>query len=225
MNTYSHGQKGSALIISLMVIIIFAGASAAFLSISTYRNHEAVMSREHIRAFYAAEAGISASVGEIIADYDYDSNGKGNVTGTFNEGTYAVSAVDEGNEIWTLTSTGTYGDYTRRLEVVVGPKIYIPWEYAAFGGSSVDAGGISLCDSYDSDVGTYASQVSGDHAGENGNIASNGNITASGTADVYGDATPGPGDSVTIAISGLITGTILFEPRSIPCEDNPLSTA
>jgi hypothetical protein len=46
-------------------------------------------------------------------------------------------------------------------------------------------------DSYDSTVGTYASQVKGGHAGSKGNLATNGSISASGSGTIFGDATPG----------------------------------
>ena len=67
----------------------------------------------------------------------------------------------------------------------------------AFGAEGATVTGNTVCDSYDSAKGTYASQASGDHAGENGDVGSNGDIRVSGVVKVYGDATPGPGCTVT----------------------------
>ncbi len=211
MRNFTESEKGSAFIVALVAIIALSGASAAFLSITLYRNKEAAMSHDRLVTLYIAEAGVSASIAELSADsgngIDYDSDGLGDVSGNFAGGNYSVTAVDDGNDVWTLTSTGTYKDETRRIEVVAARKIDSPFTHAAFGGTSLDMSGVTLCDSYDSDNGSYASQVSGDHAGENGTVASNGDISVGSNAYVWGDATPGPDGSVTGAenISGLTT--------------------
>src|SRR5206468_10450427 len=60
-----------------------------------------------------------------------------------------------------------------------------------FGVNSIRMSG-GIADSYDSAAGTYASQVVGGHASDSGSVGSNGNITLSGSAQIWGDATPGP---------------------------------
>jgi hypothetical protein len=204
MRKTAKSQRGNTIIIALIAIIALSGASAALLSVSVYRIREAVMAHENSRVFYTADAGIGASMAEITANHDYDNDGMGDVSGSFDGGNYSVCATDGGNDIWTITSTGTYNGYKRGIEVVIGRKITSPFEKAAFGGTSLSASGTPICDSYDSDDGTYASQVDGDHAGDNGTVGSNGDITVEGSATIYGDATPGPDGSVTGG--GTVTG-------------------
>lgn len=205
MKGITKKQEGSTIIIALIAIIVLSGVSAAFLSISVYRNREAVSAFNAVRAFYTAEAGVGASIAEITADTDYDSDGMGNVSGSFDSGSYSVTAVDDGNDIWTVTSTGTYDAIPRGIEAVIGRKTNSPFTKGAFGSVSLSMSGNCWSDSYDSDAGTYDSQVSGDHANENGSVGSNGNIVIDGNAVVNGDATPGPDNSVSGG--GSVTGS------------------
>ena len=117
MNKLGKSQEGSALIIVIVAIIVLSGASAAFLAITVHRNRESVMARDYTKAFYSAEAGVSASFAEISADQDYDSDGKGDVTGTFDGGNYSVTATDDGNDLWTITATGAYNGSSRTVEL------------------------------------------------------------------------------------------------------------
>jgi Flp pilus assembly protein TadG len=68
--------------------------------------------------------------------------------------------------------------------------------------NSASFSGSSYTDSYDSSSGSYSSST----AGSNGNICGNGNISLSG-GTVHGNATPGPGKSVTTSGSASVTGT------------------
>jgi hypothetical protein len=83
--------------------------------------------------------------------------------------------------------------------------------------SSVSITGTPGIDSYDSTVGTYASQVKGGHAGSQGNIGSNGNISGSGSGTIWGDANPGP----TGTFSGGITVTGSTAPANQSISETP----
>lgn len=80
------------------------------------------------------------------------------------------------------------------------------FRWSIFGRDDVDMGVRSMTDSYDSTTGTYASQLSGDHAGDEGDVASNGPIQVGADADVYGNAIPGPSDTVSLDGSATVTG-------------------
>jgi Tfp pilus assembly protein PilX len=67
-------------------------------------------------------------------------------------------------------------------------------------GSDFTLTGNSSTDSYDSTLGSYASQTHGNE----GSIAANGNVTVTGSTVVHGNATAGG----TVSGSGTITGTI-----------------
>lgn len=214
MDRPANSQRGSTIVIALLVIITLGGASAALLSVSVSRSRESVMGFDYTKSLYLAEAGISTSMAEITADHDYDGDGLGNVSGNFDGGTYSASAVDEGNNIWTITSTGTHKGYDRGIEVVVGRQRRSQFKQAAFGGTSVTLQGNALCDSYDSALGSYASQATNidpvlgcPYAESNGSVGSNNDITLSDNAAVHGNATPGPGDSVSTSGNAEVYGS------------------
>jgi hypothetical protein len=207
MKRFRESEAGNALILAFITIIALAGTSAALLSTSVYRSKEATMGRDYQKVLYVAEAGISVSIAEIMAQHDQDSDGLGNVAGSFDSGQYAVAATNLGGDVWRLRSAATHGEYSRGVEVVIDRKVSSPFTSLAFGGTSLSVGGTCMCDSYDSDHGTYASQVSGSHANENGDVASNGDISAGGNATVYGDATPGEGDTTTVGGSAYVDGS------------------
>ncbi len=71
-----------------------------------------------------------------------------------------------------------------------------------FGDKKVKLIGNARTDSYNSIQGPYISP-----GGNNGDVCSNGPITLSGNAVVNGDATPGPGESVSINGGAYVTGS------------------
>ncbi len=198
MSKFRQGEKGSVLLVSLIAVMVLASASAAFLSITLHRNREATASHEKLLALYIAETGLSASVAEMKAKHDYDNDGLGVASGSFAGGSYSVTVVDSGSDVWVLTSTGTYKSETRNIEIVIKRVPGSLFTEAAFGITGVVLIGDAFCDSYDSDAGSYESQKSGDYANENGDVRSNGNIWGAGNMKVYGDAIPGPEETVYI---------------------------
>lgn len=81
------------------------------------------------------------------------------------------------------------------LVVAATPEAFV-------GGEAIDVGGRASTDSFDAAAGTFAEtrEASG------GNLASNGDITVRGASVVNGDATPGPGHTVTIEGEAVVTG-------------------
>lgn len=189
-------QEGSVTLVALVVLVLLAGACISLLSISTARSRETRAACEHLKAFYVAEAGLGAAMAEITAGCDYDGDGLGTVSGTLGGGAFSVTATDTGRGAWRLTCTGIHGGCARAINTVVRLKPEGLFSCLFFGMDEVKVTGNAFCDSYDSAAGTYESQVSGDHAGENGDIFSNGDIMAAGYVKVYGDARPGPEGSV-----------------------------
>lgn len=79
------------------------------------------------------------------------------------------------------------------------------------------AGGGNLSNSYRSSKGAFSAASS---LHQRGTIASNGNITLTGSANVYGNAHPGPGKTVTTSGSASVSGskTPLTKAMSYPAE-------
>ena len=141
-----------------------------------------------------ADSGIDRALFELQLNMDFGADGIGNASGTLGAGTFVttITPAFAGNGQYTLRSTATVGVMQRTVEAVVDRK---PAAMKFFGREAVRMSSGWL-DSYDSSVGTYASQLLGDYAG-NADVGSNGDITLFGSAQVYGNATPGPTGSVS----------------------------
>ena len=200
-------ERGTVLIAALVVFILLASLCASLLSLSTITIVEVRAHQDRIQAFYIAEAAVSAAIAEITSGADPDGDGLGNLTGEFGGGYYSSIATDNGDRTWALLVAGICGEQSRVLEVVVKEKPNGPFCGAVFGVYGVTIGGSPVCDSYDSLLGPYAGQVSGDHARENCGVASNGDIRLIGDVKLYGDATPGPGHKVTMPGSVYVSGS------------------
>ncbi len=88
------------------------------------------------------------------------------------------------------------------------------FRWALFGKERVKLNGSVETNSYNSNLGGYWSQSHG----ESGHVGSNGNIRITGSAEIHGDARPGPGHTTTITGSATVTGSTepLPEPVVLP---------
>src|SRR6185369_12683807 len=115
-------------------------------------------SEGQIRALELAETGLARAATEVSSLVDSDGNGIGNVGGNYAGGSYAVTATQNGAD-WTLVSTGRIEKVLRRIEQRVRRNTT-----TAFGAAILAAGDISVSgggtqtDSFDSRLGSYASQ-------------------------------------------------------------------
>lgn len=110
-------------------------------------------------------------------------------------------------------SQSRYGASTV-IEAILFPKPTSIFNMAMFGDAGVTLNGTIFTDSYDSAVGTYASQATNVHpvtgktyAKANGDVGSNKDISANGTADIYGSAVPGPDGAVFFSGGVFIAGS------------------
>lgn len=216
-STTNRDRRGSALTAVLLILVVLAGMCAAVVSTSLLRQGAARSMHEQERAFQAAMTGLDIAVYEIQEGVDLDSNGIGNAVGDVGGEAYAVTidpAFSGGGE-YTLQAAGQFGPSRQGIEVVIAADDSFPFGVFARDGINM-SGGFSV-DSYNSSAGTYASQVSGSHAGDEGNLGSNGDIKAGGGI-VYGDATPGPGFQVTGDPSNVMGSTA---PATTPFHPDP----
>ncbi|MBK8980376.1 MAG: hypothetical protein IPM29_31125 [Planctomycetes bacterium] len=188
-------ERGSALLLSLFLVLVLAGLSSALVSTSLFRQSTARALQEHERAYERALAALDVALFELNTSSDTGTDGIGNVAATIAGGDLQVVITPPfaGPAQYTLQVVGGFGPAREGLRVVVATDAEL--SSGLFGRDSIAMSGGFSVDSYHSGAGTYASQVSGDHAGETGHITSNGDITAGGGI-VYGDATPGPGFQV-----------------------------
>jgi hypothetical protein len=188
--------------VSVIALFALLAAVCSTLSLALIRNASAKTAREVDQSYEVAEAGVARSLYEMQLGVDYSGGGIGNSGGTVGGGDFVstVAPAFAGPGEYTISSIGTVNGIRRGVSAIVrraGNGM------GFFGESSVTQSS-GMIDSYDSSLGSYASQVvPGGHAGTSGNLQSNGNIALSGSATIWGNATPGVGALVTGAVGGV----------------------
>ena len=119
-------ERGSALILAVIVTLVVAGMSGAYLTLSVSKQDIAYKEYRREKAFYAAEAALAWGIHELNCGRDYDANGQGTTSLTgINEITTCNVTVDTtglAGQQRRLTAVCTYGTGTdttdRSIEVV-----------------------------------------------------------------------------------------------------------
>jgi hypothetical protein len=218
---------GSALVPVLVVLMsLFVMASAFFLTV--YSNQKTAKGElDDQRAFFLAEAGLHEAF-EAVRD------GRSGAVGTA-----AEPALLGGGVVWTqvedvdlerkrIVSTAMAGSGRKALEAVIHMRPDQPPLFVATLNSKETLtlnSGVTI-DSFDSEVGSYASQMVNTgqgrpYAGANGDVRSNEDIIANAYAVAFGDAVPGPGHSVSLSTGAYIDGSIV--PALEPFDFAPIS--
>src|SRR5262245_9794105 len=191
-------EKGSALILAVVVTLVVAGMSGTYLTLSVTRKNAIFQEVEREKAFYAAEAALSQAKYELTANRDYETAGLGNVTlnGIANKQctvTFDVTGLT-GNQR-RLTAIAVFGPNNRRIdrsieEVVDKPVTQIKgnWLGAIVSEDPLDFNGDIEVDGRDWNMANTA--VVGD-----GVVAamSGGTITVGGSAGLGGNGAAPPG--------------------------------
>ena len=122
----------------------------------------------------------------------------------------ATITQTSGTTTLVATVRGAAGDsaISRGVRMSFTPKT---GSYALAGIQGVNMSAGAFTDSYDSSKGGYSAAT----AGKRGTIISNGNIVLSNTARINGDARPGPGKTVTVKDSAVVTGKKLAMPTTV----------
>lgn len=207
-----RGRRGSALVFVLMVLTSLLVLSAGFQQLTAVRTAELRHDEADLRAFYLAEAGMNEAMTALRA------GSSGNV-GSQNQPAYLAGgllwtvATDLGGGRTQLDVTALAGRGRAAIEAVVEdlgsaplfPSVLNSREQLTLNSSVV-------IDSYDSALGSYASQAVNStngytHANKNGDVTSNEGIVLNSGAQVFGDATPGPGYSVSLSAGAYVDGT------------------
>lgn len=151
---------------------------------------------------------------EVAKASEYWAVVDGTFTGNVNRGSYTVTidppiALDDSTEpyivsnVHKVTSVGLFNGEERGIETYVVAGVYRPgFKAGLFGDVELDSGGNLITDGYKSKDGykptdkeidgkTYQLQ------NDTGHIGSNGGVSVGGSAIIYGNATPGPGQTVT----------------------------
>ncbi|MBI4231308.1 MAG: hypothetical protein HY608_10770, partial [Planctomycetes bacterium] len=220
-----HNQTGSVMMVALVAMIGLSAACLAYYGLTTTQMNENAGREYTQRALWLAEAGVSAAI------QDLNGGGEGNLSADLGDGTYETVVVDNGDGTSTLTSTGTYQGTFRVLETNIEPTTSSVFTHSLFSDETLTLNGNILTDSYDSSLGTYASQATNtiswgggsfSYANANGDAGSNDSIDINGSTAVMGDAVAGPDGSVdlngNVHVEGLVenlTTTTELEPVTI----------
>ncbi|MBU4258114.1 MAG: hypothetical protein KKH45_01815 [Proteobacteria bacterium] len=222
-----NNEKGMVLPLGLMFLAIIAILGTTAVIVTTTDLKIGSNYKTSVQAFYVAEAGIERAKlvlfqgsdngldDELATKTILDNVSLGNGSYTVqvddnNDGDGDPSVDSDGKVI--VTSTGTAPNNAQSvIEATV--ELESLFSKAAFGCDEVQMSGGGVTDSFDSSIGSYASQaVNTDSWGNmialsNGDVGSNGDIKLTGGSAVNGDATPGPGCSVSSSGGGGVTGS------------------
>ena len=198
------GERGSVLVTAMIVTVLLGTAALTFMLVSARQQQEGHASDGDINSFYAAEAGLSAALVELRngGDGNVGSEAEPRELGGLR---YWVAAHAVDGETTSLVATSTDGSSSNRIELLVEGQSGEIHDFGLFGERLVDLKSNSKVDSFNSTLGTYASQVSGAYAKPNGNVGSNDDIQLAANAKVYGYAQYGPDTDDTISVASNVT--------------------
>ena len=229
-------EKGFVLPVGLMFLAIISILGATAITITTTDLKIGSNYKSSVQAFYLAEAGVNHAQGFLkknISDWNnYTAPQTLPISPTLTTGNHSITIEDpdlaSGNNRRKIassatTSTGASTD----IEVVLDPRFFSPFSYAAFGDKWVDmSGGHAYTDSYDSSVAPWTGEGNMQNGDVGTNSIDNGDLDA-GNGSIYGDAIVGEGGDPNIVISsgphGNITGseTVLPETFLMPSVTDP----
>lgn len=203
-----------------LAIAAMAGIAMCMVSIQVSSTQEQHRTQQESRAVLAAEAGLSR------AYMDLQNGGAGNVgSGNYpasiaNGDVVVVSqAFGPTNNLRRVTARASVGESNASAELILAQNVSSMWQYAAFGDTELHLDSNARVDSYNSELGLYATQVTGSgstaHALSNGDVGSNGDLDADSNVKIWGDATPGPGSTATITGNATVSGSTAAAPTPV----------
>ncbi|MCY3004089.1 MAG: hypothetical protein NTV21_20015 [Planctomycetota bacterium] len=219
-------RRGGAIVMTLTTLVAVSTLSVVMVQMAGSSQSEQRRATERVHAQYVAEAAANRAVALVRADQT-GQIGSQQATVTHGASQYWVdSAVNNTGDVRTLTATAVDDRTTARLEVTLRSVPDSIWRFAAFGKDSLHMDSNARVDSYDSTLGTWATQAvngsgSNQYAHEDGNVGSNGNITMDQNSKVWGDAECGPSSSTTVLGNAVVTGTT--SPASSPVDMPPIT--
>ena len=208
-------RRGAAIVMVMLALLGLFGVSLALWTTSLSARAEQRGALAQLSAEYAAEAGISAAFAELQANPDSAQAGvigSAEQPNTFGGSNFWVSRQDGGAGVTSFTATGVGENRAASIELVVERAIDAFYVWGAFGDDFLQMSSNARVDSYDSRLGTYASQAvngsgSSSYASTDGDVGSNGSVTMVQNAKVHGDVTPGENSTAIVLGNAVVTGS------------------
>ena len=203
----ARARRGTSMVVTTVLVFSLAGISVSLTAMSRSAAGENRTARDETNAYYVAQAGLAEAVQDMRTGGTGAVGAQGNRR-EFGGAAFWVDSVDLGNGVRSLVATGIDQNVGARIELVMQQTGLPFFRFGAFGELGLTLDSNATIDSYDSSLGTYASQV----ASQNGNSGSNRDIHLRQNSRIHGAAQPGPGNTVTILGNAVVTGATTPSP-------------
>ncbi len=217
-------DQGTMLVLCLNLVILLSALAGAFLTITASEHQEHLRSERQLQVFYIAEAGLSDAMSQLTG------GGDGNLGSEtqpiqFSGGQYYVQAHEHDADLYTLLVKSRLGNATHAIEATVGvdPNGGF-YRKAAAATTSVDVLDSAAVDSWDSGLGTYASQAVNDRLGTPyarpaGHVFGNTGIGLGINASIFGNAQSAAVSPIAILPTNFVSGSTVTDPRTLDMAD------
>lgn len=224
-------QSGSVLIVALVALVGLMMVGAALARFSVAARAEVDGQHDDRRAYYLAEAGLAEG---MVALRGGASGGIASqaVPAYLADGVLWVQATPLGGDETRLVAVAMSGAGRAAMSVVVAEEGEDPLFNSVINSrEKLTMNASVIVDSFDSELGTYASQATSveptygfTYAKDGGHVSSNEDIVTNSDAKVMGDATPGPGYAVSYSTNNLVSGSDAPapEPFDFPAIEPPV---
>ena len=207
----ARARRGSTLVIMLVCVVGLAGLSVAMLSLGLSHSKEQRGERQEIHAAYVCQAGLSQAMYQLLRGQPGNVGTQANPQ-NWGTSSFWVEAQQVTPDITRLRASGREDLSGASEELVVRAVPDTIWRFGLFGREGLHMDSNARVDSYDSTLGDYASQATNGsgadlHAGSDGHVGSNRGLQLDANAQVWGNATPGPGHSTVLTGNAEVTGT------------------
>jgi hypothetical protein len=205
-----YDKRGSAMVTMAVCVAGLTGLATAMVAISLRDAGEQGGTKASIQADYLCQAGLTQAMFQL-------QTGQAATLGSqqspldWGGGRFYVTSVDMGNGLSRLTATGLGDHAGARQELVVRAVPNTIWRFGAFGKEFLHMDSNARVDSYNSNLGSYASQATNgsgsmQYARTNGDVGSNGNVSLDQNAKVWGDAIAGMNHTTTVLGNAIVWG-------------------
>jgi Tfp pilus assembly protein PilX len=210
-----QAKRGASLLAVSVVMVTLAVLSLAMFRLVDSGSRTQNASLDKTNARYVAEAGMSLAVMKFSAGTAIEELAIGTEQNpaAFGSGDFWVEVDGAiGSNLYELTATGVENGVGAQLKVVLEEVTDNLHVWAAFGDEGLTMDSNAQVDSYDSSLGSYASQDtngngSSSYALTNGNVGSNHDVDVDGNVKIYGDMTPGPTGAYTAGSNVTLSGS------------------
>src|SRR5262249_33580072 len=151
-------HEGSALVTVMVVLAVLFVLLAAFMQLVGAAHKEQTQIGDDTDVQYAAEAGLAESYLALEQGQDPTQGSSADDPLEFRGVHYWVESQDLGTRVYALRATAEERRARKRIELVVRQIPNGFFRYAVFGADGVTFDTSSFVDSYDSSLGSYASQ-------------------------------------------------------------------